>query len=148
MSFPFCPNGSRSECKNYLTKNVLTIAPNNVILCWHWFILLGLARTGPHPPVQKLRWLGHLFCLSSPTVVYFDQHLCTTHSKCWLNYVFSIFLCLKAEKRKKKYEICCKILHKNVFFNLHQNAVQRLFLPFFSFLAQKNIENAYFDWRL
>ena len=39
--------------------------------------------------------------LHAPAVVYFDQHLGSAHSKCWLNHAFSMFLHKKCKKGKK-----------------------------------------------
>ena len=52
-------------------------------------------------------------------VVYFDQLLGAAHPKSWSK---SSFSAKKAEKMRKKQEICCKIHQKTRFLSLHQNA--------------------------
>ena len=42
-------------------------------------------------------------------ILYFNQFQGFVHSKRWSKYAILMFLCQKAEKRKKKQEICCKI---------------------------------------
>ena len=86
--------------------------------------------------------LVHSLCrfLCSVCCIYFDQRLGTAHSKPWSKYIFwMFFLCLKAEKRKKKQEILCKIWPKTLFFlNISSNFL--LFLPFFSFLEKNQLK--------
>ena len=52
------------------------------------------------------------------------------HSKCWSKYAFLCFLCEKAEKRKKKHEICCKILQK-MGFDQRSGANTKTLVPLF-----------------
>ena len=57
------------------------------------------------------------------SVAYFDQHLSAVHSKHWSKYAFLSFFMPKSLTRRKKQEICCKILQKKMFFfSLDQNA--------------------------
>ena len=51
--------------------------------------------------------------LCLPSVLYFNQCLGATHSKPWSNMFFQGFLCKKAEKKKEKQKIWCKIQQKN-----------------------------------
>ena len=59
-------------------------------------------------------------------VVYFDQLLGAEHPKSWSK---SSFLCKKAEKMRKKQEICTKIYQKTHFFEFAPKRWSRVLFP-------------------
>ena len=89
--------------------------------------------------------------------VYFDQRLCAVHSKYWLKFAFSMFLCWKAENEEKARNLT-QNLSKNILFKfasehwlsvllpekystcLETGVKTCLVLPVLSFFAEKTLK--------